>query len=418
MNVYDYVVKKARKANAAARVMSGKDTAEKNKALLSMAREIRKNKYDILKANELDLENAKKLGKSSAFIDRLSLNEKRIDSMAEGLEKVASLPDPIGEGVKMWKRPNDLRIEKVRVPLGTIGIIYEARPNVTVDASALCLKSGNSVVLRGGKEAICSNLAIYNIIYKAAVNSGLPEGAVEFIDITEREAVEVLMKLNGYIDVLIPRGGRGLISSVVKNSTVPVIETGSGNCHIYVDADADLDMAEKIVVNAKTQRPAVCNAMETLLVHKDAAGEFLPRLGSTLHKLNVEIRGCSRTQKLIPDVKLATERDYSKEFLDLILAVKVVDSMDEAIDHIYKYGTGHSEAIITNNYASSQKFLREIDAAVVYVNASTRFTDGGEFGFGSEIGISTQKLHARGPMGLNELTTTKYMVYGNGQIRE
>jgi glutamate-5-semialdehyde dehydrogenase len=318
----------------------------------------------------------------------------------------------------MWKRPNDLRIEKVRVPLGTIGIIYEARPNVTVDASALCLKSGNSVVLRGGKEAICSNLAIYNIIYKAAVNSGLPEGAVEFIDITEREAVEVLMKLNGYIDVLIPRGGRGLISSVVKNSTVPVIETGSGNCHIYVDADADLDMAEKIVVNAKTQRPAVCNAMETLLVHKDAAGEFLPRLGSTLHKLNVEIRGCSRTQKLIPDVKLATERDYSKEFLDLILAVKVVDSMDEAIDHIYKYGTGHSEAIITNNYASSQKFLREIDAAVVYVNASTRFTDGGEFGFGSEIGISTQKLHARGPMGLNELTTTKYMVYGNGQIRE
>lgn len=418
MNVYDYVVKKARKANAAARVMSGKDTAEKNKALLSMAREIRKNKYDILKANELDLENAKKLGKSSAFIDRLSLNEKRIDSMAEGLEKVASLPDPIGEGVKMWKRPNDLRIEKVRVPLGTIGIIYEARPNVTVDASALCLKSGNAVVLRGGKEAICSNLAIYNIIYKAAVNSGLPEGAVEFIDITEREAVEVLMKLNGYIDVLIPRGGRGLISSVVKNSTVPVIETGSGNCHIYVDADADLDMAEKIVVNAKTQRPAVCNAMETLLVHKDAAGEFLPRLGSTLHKLNVEIRGCSRTQKLIPDVKLATERDYSKEFLDLILAVKVVDSMDEAIDHIYKYGTGHSEAIITNNYASSQKFLREIDAAVVYVNASTRFTDGGEFGFGSEIGISTQKLHARGPMGLNELTTTKYMVYGNGQIRE
>ncbi|MFC0903150.1 glutamate-5-semialdehyde dehydrogenase [Clostridium sp. MT-14] len=418
MNIDDYVVEKAKRASTAARILSNMGTEDKNRALFSMANQVKKSKDDILEANKLDLENAKKSGKNNAFIDRLSLDEKRINSMAEGLEKVASLPDPIGEGVKMWKRPNDLRIEKVRVPLGTIGIIYEARPNVTVDASALCLKSGNSVILRGGKEAINSNSAIYSIINRAAVDAGFPEGSMEFIDITERKAVEVMMKLNRYIDVLIPRGGRGLINSVAENSTVPVIKTGAGNCHVYVDADADLDMAEKIVVNAKTQRPAVCNAMETLLVHKDAAEKFLPRLGDTLRRLNVEIRGCRRTQKLIPNIKLATEEDYEEEFLDLILAVKVVDSVDEAIDHIYKYGTKHSEAIITNNYTSSQKFLREVDAAAVYVNASTRFTDGGEFGFGAEIGISTQKLHARGPMGLNELTTTKYMVYGKGQIRK
>ncbi|KAA8665313.1 glutamate-5-semialdehyde dehydrogenase [Clostridium sp. WLY-B-L2] len=418
MNIDDYVVEKAKRASTAARILSNMGTEDKNRALFSMAKQVKKNKDDILEANKLDLENAKKSGKNNAFIDRLSLDEKRINSMAEGLEKVASLPDPIGEGVKMWKRPNDLRIEKVRVPLGTIGIIYEARPNVTVDASALCLKSGNSVILRGGKEAINSNSAIYNIINRAAVDAGFPEGSMEFIDITERKAVEIMMKLNRYIDVLIPRGGKGLINSVAENSTVPVIKTGAGNCHVYVDADADLDMAEKIVVNAKTQRPAVCNAMETLLVHKDAAEKFLPHLGDTLRRLNVEIRGCRRTQKLIPNIKLATEEDYEEEFLDLILAVKVVDSVDEAIDHIYKYGTKHSEAIITNNYTSSQKFLREVDAAAVYVNASTRFTDGGEFGFGAEIGISTQKLHARGPMGLNELTTTKYMVYGKGQIRK
>ncbi|MHC6180778.1 glutamate-5-semialdehyde dehydrogenase [Clostridium sp. JNZ X4-2] len=418
MNIDDYVIEKARRAGLAARILSNAGSGMKNRALLSMAEKVKSNKEDILRANELDLKNAKKLGKSKAFIDRLSLDEKRINSMADGLERVASLPDPIGEGIKMWKRPNDLRIEKVRVPLGTIGIIYEARPNVTVDASALCLKSGNSVILRGGKEAINSNSAIYNIINKAAIGAGLPEGSMEFIHVTERKAVEVLMKLNRYVDVLIPRGGNGLISSVVKNSTVPVIKTGSGNCHVYVDADADLNMAEDIVVNAKTQRPAVCNAMETLLVHKDAAEEFLPHLGDTLKKLNVEIRGCSKTQELIPGTKLATEEDYEREFLDLILAVKVVDSMDEAIDHIYKYGTKHSESIITNNYASSQRFLREVDAAAVYVNASTRFTDGGEFGFGAEIGISTQKLHARGPMGLSELTTAKYMIYGEGQIRE
>ncbi|MCI1944496.1 glutamate-5-semialdehyde dehydrogenase [Clostridium luticellarii] len=418
MNIDDYIVRKAEKASLAARILSNVGTEEKNKALLSMARQLKKSEDNILRANEVDLKNAKKSGKNSAFIDRLSLDEKRINSMSEGLEKVASLPDPIGEGIKTWKRPNGLSIEKIRVPLGTIGIIYEARPNVTVDASALCLKSGNSVILRGGKEAINSNSTIYNVINKAAVESGLPEGSMEFIDVTERDAVEVLMKLNEFVDVLIPRGGRGLIKSVVKNSTVPVIETGAGNCHVYVDAQADLDMAEKIVVNAKTQRPAVCNAMETLLVHKDIAEKFLPHLGNTLKKLNVEIRGCSKTQKLIPDIKLASEEDYETEFLDLVLAVKVVDSIDEAIDHIYKYGTKHSESIITDNYTSSQKFLKEVDAAAVYVNASTRFTDGGEFGFGAEIGISTQKLHARGPMGLNELTTTKYMIYGNGQTRK
>ncbi|PRR81374.1 glutamate-5-semialdehyde dehydrogenase [Clostridium luticellarii] len=418
MNIDDYIVRKAEKASLAARILSNVGTEEKNKALLSMARQLKKSEDNILRANEVDLKNAKKSGKNSAFIDRLSLDEKRINSMSEGLEKVASLPDPIGEGIKTWKRPNGLSIEKIRVPLGTIGIIYEARPNVTVDASALCLKSGNSVILRGGKEAINSNSTIYNVINKAAVESGLPEGSMEFIDVTERDAVEVLMKLNEFVDVLIPRGGRGLIKSVVKNSTVPVIETGAGNCHVYVDAQADLDMAEKIVVNAKAQRPAVCNAMETLLVHKDIAEKFLPHLGNTLKKLNVEIRGCSKTQKLIPDIKLASEEDYETEFLDLVLAVKVVDSIDEAIDHIYKYGTKHSESIITDNYTSSQKFLKEVDAAAVYVNASTRFTDGGEFGFGAEIGISTQKLHARGPMGLNELTTTKYMIYGNGQTRK
>lgn len=418
MDVGSYVVEKAKTASRAARILSNMGPNLKNKALDDMAEALQNNKELILQANKLDLDNAKKSGKGKAFIDRLELNQKRIDSMAGGLIKVASLPDPIGEVSKMWKRPNGLRIGKVRVPLGTIGIIYEARPNVTVDAAALCLKSGNSVILRGGKEAINSNVAIYNTINKAAVSAGLPEGTIEFIDITEREAVETLMKLNEYVDVLIPRGGRGLINSIVKNSTVPVIQTGIGNCHVYVDESADLSMAENIVLNAKTQRPAVCNAMETLLVHKNAAENFLPHLGKTLKSLGVEIRGCSETKKLIPYAKLATEEDYDTEFLDLILAVKVVNSLDEAMDHIYKYGTKHSEAIITNDYNASQRFLNEVDAAAVYVNASTRFTDGEQFGFGAEIGISTQKLHARGPMGLNELTTSKYVVYGEGQIRK
>lgn len=418
MNINDYVIEKAKSASLAARKLGTLDTNIKNNALIAMAEALEKNKDTILKANSIDVENVKKAGTTTALIDRLTLNQKRISGMADGLRSVAALPDPIGEVTGMWKRPNNLQIGRVKVPLGTIGIIYEARPNVTVDASALCIKSGNSVVLRGGSEAINSNLEVYKTINDAAIKAGLPEGSIEFIDITEREAVNILMKLNKYIDVLIPRGGAGLINNVVNNSTVPVIQTGVGNCHVYVHSDADLQMAEDIIINAKTQRPAVCNAMETLLVHKSVAEKFLPKLGDTLKALGVEIRGCKETQRILPYAKPASEEDYEIEFLDLILAIKVVDSLDEALDHIYKYSTKHSESIITKSYEASQRFLKEVDSAAVYVNASTRFTDGGEFGFGAEIGISTQKLHARGPMGLNELTTIKYIIYGNGQIRK
>ncbi|SMC29273.1 glutamate-5-semialdehyde dehydrogenase [Clostridium acidisoli DSM 12555] len=418
MDINNYIVTKAKNAKLAARTLSTCTTNTKNKALLNMAAALMSNAQSILDANKKDIKNAINEGKNKAFIDRLSLNNDRLESMSNGLKDVASLPDPIGEGIRSWKTEDELKINKIRVPLGTIGIIYEARPNVTVDAAALCIKSGNSVILRGGSEAINSNLEIYNTIYKAAISSGLPEGCIEFVDNTDREIVNLLMKLNDYVDVLIPRGGAGLIKNVVNNSTVPVIETGVGNCHVYVDSDADTKMAEDIVINAKTQRPAVCNAMETLLVHKDIAEKFLPHLGETLKGLGVEIRGCNETQKFIPNIIQATEEDYEIEFLDLILAVKIVDSLDDAMNHIYKYSSKHSEAIITNNYLNSQRFLNEVDAAAVYVNASTRFTDGGQFGFGAEIGISTQKLHARGPMGLNELTTTKYVVYGNGQVRK
>lgn len=417
MDINEYITTKAKNAKLAARTLASCSTSTKNKALLNMSKALTSNINSILIANKKDVLNAEKEGKNKAFIDRLSLNTDRIKSMANGLIDVSSLPDPIGEGVKMWNTSDELTIDKIKVPLGTIGIIYEARPNVTVDAAALCIKSGNSVILRGGSEAINSNLEIYDTIYKAAINSGLPEGCIEFVDNTDREIVNILMKLNQYVDVLIPRGGAGLIRNVVNNSTVPVIETGVGNCHIYVDKDADKTMAENIIINAKTQRPAVCNAMETLLVNKDIAKSFLPHLGETLKNLGVEIRGCAETQKLIPNIIAVTEKDYQTEFLDLIIAIRVVDSLDVAMDHIYKYGTKHSEAIITNNYSNSQRFLKEVDAAAVYVNASTRFTDGGTFGFGAEIGISTQKLHARGPMGLNELTTTKYIVYGEGQVR-
>jgi glutamate-5-semialdehyde dehydrogenase len=418
MDIKNYITTKAKSAKLASRTLATCSTNIKNKALLNMAQALMSNVESILSANQRDIENAKKDGRNKAFIDRLSLDANRIKSMADGLIEVAALPDPIGEGIKTWKTEDELNIGKIKVPLGTIGIIYEARPNVTVDAAALCIKSGNSVILKGGSDAINSNLEIYNTIYKAAVSSGLPEGCIEFLDNTDREVVNLLMKLNDYVDVLIPRGGASLIKSVVMNSTVPVIETGVGNCHVYVDSDGDTKMAEDIVVNAKTQRPAVCNAMETLLVHKDIAEKLLPHLGETLKNLGVEIRGCQETQKFIPNISLATEEDYETEFLDLILAVKVVDSLDDAMDHIYKYSSKHSEAIITNNYVNSQRFLNEVDAAAVYVNASTRFTDGSKFGFGAEIGISTQKLHARGPMGLNELTTIKYVVYGNGQIRK
>lgn len=418
MDINNCIFDKALKAKEASRKLAYISTEEKNKALINMSEALINNESFILEQNEKDLKGGKSNGMTKALLDRLALNHKRIEDMALGLKNVASMDDPIGQVLKIWKRPNDLQIGQMRVPLGVIGIIYEARPNVTVDAAALCIKSGNAVILRGGKEAINSNKAIADTIIKAGELSGLPKGSIQLIEVTDREGVNCMMKLNGYIDVLIPRGGAGLIQNVVKNSTVPVIETGVGNCHVYVDENADLEMAENIVVNAKTQRPAVCNAMETLLVHKNAAPKFLPKLGKILKALGVEIRGCKETEKYIEDIVSAEEKDWKTEYLNLILAIKVVDSMDEAMDHIYKYGTKHSEAIITNNYKNSQRFLNEVDAAAVYVNASTRFTDGSEFGFGAEIGISTQKLHARGPMGLEQLTTMKYIIYGKGQTRK
>ncbi|MBA5851122.1 glutamate-5-semialdehyde dehydrogenase [Clostridium sp. cel8] len=418
MDIKEYVIKKAKDAKLASKKLSYEKTTVKNQALINMGRALLENKSYIIDENKKDIENARDKGISNALIDRLMLNDKRIEEMAQGLKNTAMLPDPVGEVTGMWKRPNGISIGKMRVPLGVIGIIYEARPNVTVDSVALCIKSGNAVILKGGSEAINSNSAIYNVISKACYDAGIEKGAIQFIDVTDREAVNVMMKLNDYIDVLIPRGGAGLIKNVVRNSTVPVIETGLGNCHVYVDKYADFNMAENIIVNAKTQRPGVCNAMETLLVHKDIAQDFLPHMCDVLKKLNVEIRGCESTQKIVDGIKPAVEDDWSTEYNDLILAVKIVSSIDEAIEHIYKYSTRHSEVIITNNYTNSQRFLKEIDAAAVYVNASSRFTDGGQFGFGGEIGISTQKLHARGPMGLNELTTYKYIICGNGQIRE
>lgn len=417
MNIYDYVIKKGQLAKSASRKLAYINTEVKNKALIAMSEALIANKAFILSENEKDMISGKNNGMSEALLDRLALNNKRIEDMAEGLKSIALLSDPIGEVLKMWRNEDNLQIGQVRVPLGVIGIIYEARPNVTVDSAALCIKSGNVVILKGGKEALNSNIAIASIITKASINAGLPEGSIQLIETTDREATNIMMKLNEYIDVLIPRGGSGLIQSVVKNSTVPVIQTGVGNCHVYVDADADFDMAEKIVINAKTQRPAVCNAMETLLVHANAAKEFLPKMAKALNEAGVEIRGCLETKNFIDNIRLATEEDFQTEYGDLILAVKVVPSIDAAMDHIYKYGTKHSEAIITNNYKNSQRFLNEVDAAAVYINASTRFTDGGQFGFGGEIGISTQKLHARGPMGLEQLTSIKYIIYGEGQCR-
>ncbi len=408
---------KAENAKKASYKLSNTSTVDKNKGLLKIAQMLIDNANDIFAANAIDVENAKAKGVTTALIDRLTLNKKRVNDMAEGLRQIASLPDPVGEVISAWKRPNGLQIGQQRVPLGVIGIIYEARPNVTVDAAGLCLKSGNVAILRGGSEAINSNKAIVNIISKALKEAGIPEAAVQLIEDTGRETAVEMMKLNKYIDVLIPRGGAGLIQTVVKNATVPVIETGTGNCHVYVDGDGDLEMGERIIINAKTSRPAVCNAAETLLVDEKIAEKFIPKALKSLRDMNVEIHGCEKTQKLFSDVKPATEEDWDTEYLDYILAVKVVNGIDEAIEHINAHGTRHSEAIITNDYNKARKFQQEIDAAAVYVNASTRFTDGFEFGFGAEIGISNQKLHARGPLGLKELTTIKYIINGNGQIR-
>ncbi|AUS97470.1 glutamate-5-semialdehyde dehydrogenase [Clostridium thermosuccinogenes] len=413
----DELILKGEKAKKASYKLANLSSLIKDDALKKMSELLIKEKAKILEANAIDVQNAVDRGIKGALIDRLTLNEKRIAAMAEGLLQIAALPDPVGEVVSMWKRPNGLQIGQKRVPIGVVGMIYEARPNVTVDAAGLCIKSGNAVILRGGSEAINSNKAIISVIDTALAEAGMPEGTVQLIEDTSRETVARMMKLNKYIDVLIPRGGEGLINSVVQNSTVPVIQTGTGNCHVYVDGDADLDMAERIIVNAKTSRPGVCNAAETMLVDEAVAQEFLPKVLKTLQGLNVEIRGCERTRAIYSDCLPAAEEDWDKEYLDYILAVKVVGGIDEAIDHINRHGTKHSEAIVTTNYNKAQRFLNEIDAAAVYVNASTRFTDGGEFGFGAEIGISNQKLHARGPVGLKELTTIKYIIYGEGQIR-
>ena len=392
--------------------------ARKDEALLAIAKALRENAQTIIEANRTDLENGKNNGLTDSLLDRLRLDEARIEGMAEGVAQVAALPDPIGRVIDGRTLKNGLKIEKVSVPMGVIGIIYEARPNVTSDAAALCLKAGSAVILRGGKEAICSNRAIMSVMRDAIASVGFPEDCIALVQDTSRQSATELMQLTDYLDVLIPRGGAGLIRSVVENAKVPVIETGVGNCHVYVDASADTAMAASIIYNAKTSRPSVCNAIETVLVHKDAAAAVLPAVKAELDKKNVELRGCERTRAILGDSVIpATDDDYAREFLDYILAVKVVDSLDDALEHIARFSTGHSESIITSDYAAAEKFTACVDSAAVYVNASTRFTDGGEFGLGAEIGISTQKLHARGPMGLNELTSMKFIIKGNGQIR-
>lgn len=409
--------KKGQKAKEASFLLSQLSSIDKNNGLKVVAEALLNNEDAIIEANKKDIMKAEENGVKGSLVDRLTLNSSRIQSMAEGIEKIIQLDDPIGEVMWMKKRPNGLEIGQKVVPLGVIGIIYEARPNVTVDAFALCFKTGNAVILRGGKEAIHSNLKIVEIIKEALSSANMPSDAVSLIEDTSRETATQMMKLNDYLDVLIPRGGAGLIQAVVNNSTVPVIETGVGNCHIYVDKEADLQMAADILINAKTQRPGVCNACESLVIHKDVADKFLPIACEGLQKHNVEIVGDSIAKSIVPNIETANEEDYGTEYLDYKISVKVVNDINEAISHVNKYNTKHSEAIITENYTNARRFLEEIDAAAVYVNASTRFTDGFEFGFGAEIGISTQKLHARGPMGLKELTTTKYIIYGNGQIR-
>lgn len=405
------------KAKEVSHVLGILGTEEKNRGLRAVADALVSGQDGILAANEKDMEKARENGMSQGLLDRLKLTPARIEGMAEGLRQVADLEDPVGEVISMKQRPNGLMIGQKRVPLGVIGMIYEARPNVTADAFGLCFKSGNAVILKGGSDAIYSNLAIVEQIRKGLSDAGLPEDAVLLIADTSRAVTRDFMKLNEYVDVLIPRGGAGLIKTVVESSTIPVIETGTGNCHIYVDETADLSMAADIVFNAKTQRIGVCNACESLVVHKNAAEKFLPVIRERLAQKHVEIRGDKRACAIEPSFAEASEEDWGKEYLDYILSCRIVDSLDEAISHINRYSTGHSEAIVTKDYESAQRFLNEIDSAAVYVNASTRFTDGFEFGFGAEIGISTQKLHARGPMGLKELTTTKYIIYGNGQVR-
>ncbi|MBC1512975.1 glutamate-5-semialdehyde dehydrogenase [Listeria booriae] len=412
------LVEMGKRAKVAALALSQAKTKQKNEALLALAERLVANTAVILAANEKDLAAAADNGVKDAMLDRLRLTAERVVDMAEGVKQVATLADPIGEVTHMWKNEADLTIGKQRVPLGVIGIIYESRPNVTVDAAVLCFKTGNATILRGGSEAFHSNIALVKIIRESLAASNFSADAVQILEDTSRETAQALMKLNAYLDVLIPRGSARLIQAVLENATVPVIETGTGNCHVYIDKEAQQEMATKIIVNAKASRPSVCNAAETLLIHEAVAPAFLPSIIAKLREENVEIRGDEQVAAVVPDVIAATESDWETEFADYILAIRVVPSDDAAIAHINQYGTKHSEAIVTDNYFTSQKFLQQVDAAAVYVNASTRFTDGFEFGFGAEIGISTQKLHARGPMGLNELTSTKYIIYGEGQIRE
>lgn len=403
-------------AKKAARVLAVAGN-QKDNALEAIATALETHTEEILSANREDLAAAEASGMSRSLLDRLALNEKRIQGMADGVRQVKTQPDPIGQVLEGGVRPNGLRIEKVAVPLGVIGIIYEARPNVTADAAALCLKAGNAVILRGGKEAFRSNQAIAEVMRDAVEGAGLPRDSIQLVQDTSRASSIEMMGLTGYLDVLIPRGGAGLIRAVVENSHVPVIETGVGNCHVYVDDAADLQMAVEIIFNAKTSRPSVCNAIETVLVHKDAAQRVLPAMKAKLDEKQVEIRGCEKTREILPHCVPACEEDWATEFLDYILAVKVVDSLEDAMAHIARYSSGHSECIVTENYRHAERFLSEVDAAAVYVNASTRFTDGGEFGLGAEIGISTQKLHARGPMGIRQLISQKFVIRGSGQIR-
>ncbi len=412
------ILELCKKAKAASYDLARLSTEVKNRALLNMADALEKNVSEILEANQKDVAASKEKGVKEALLDRLILNEERVSKMAQCLREVAALPDPVGEIVKTWTRPNGLIIGQLRVPLGVVAVIYESRPDVTSDASGICLKSGNAVILRGGSDAINSNITIGRILSEAAKDSGIPEGAIQVVPTTERSAAVELMKMRGYVDVLIPRGGAGLIKAVVENAKVPVIETGTGNCHIYVEKDADLTRAIDIIINAKCQRPGTCNAAEKVLVHRDIASEFIPKAVEALRRHGVEVRGCEETQKIVPDVVPATEDDWYTEYLDLIIAFKVVGGLEEAINHINKYGTRHSDSILTSDFSKALRFIRDVDSAAVYWNASTRFTDGNQYGLGAEIGISTQKMHARGPMSVQHLTTIKYFVLGRGHIRE
>ena len=417
MDIKEQIIRIAQNARQAASAVANLSSAEKDEALIEMAVQLIHHADDLIEANEKDLEAARKKGLSKAMIDRLTLDEKAIRAMARGLEEVAALPDPVGKVTSMWRRPNGLLVGRMRIPLGVIGIIYESRPNVTVDAAALCLKAGNAVILRGGSEAIHSNRALSLILRGVLRVKGLPENAVQLIPMVDREAVQVLLQLEEHIDLIIPRGGEDLIRAVVSQSRIPVIKHYKGVCHVFVDESADPDMAVRICLNAKVQRPGVCNAMETLLVHRAAAGAFLPAVAEALRNAGVELRGCDRTRAVLPGIAEATERDWHEEYLDLVLAVKVVDGIDEAIRHIERYGSLHTESIVTRDYDNAQRFLREVNSSTVLVNASTRFSDGFQLGLGAEIGISTTKLHAFGPMGLEELTTQKFIIYGSGQVR-